>query len=258
MNCPYCQTKIKNQNEAITCTLCGTPHHKDCWSENGGCTTYGCHENPNFKNNAVDIGNLTVAEVQRLQNTNQTSVTIPDAIREDKTTFEDEFKRRYKENISAKRRQNIFLITSICILAIFSIVVLFSLITKLNSRINSEDYKIKEFVDGWKTAWESKNIEEMKNYYDKDYIFVDKDQSTINLDERIKRISQSFKSTKKIKITISELNIAIDSTEKNYAIVTFQQIYKSDKINEAGKKTLRLFRAEKSSFEWKIFREFYE
>jgi hypothetical protein len=258
MNCPYCQTKIKNQNEAVTCTLCGTPHHKDCWSENGGCTTYGCLENPNFKNNAVDVGNLTVAEVQSLQGTHQTSETIPNAVPEDKTTFEDEFKRRYKENIFAKRRQNVFLLTSISILAIFSIVVLFSLITKLNSRINSEDYKIKEFIDNWKTSWENKNMEELKNFYDKDYIFVDKDLSTINLDERLKRISQSFKSTKKIKITISELNIAIDSTEKNYANVTFNQLYKSDKVNEAGKKNLRLFRTEKSSFEWKIFREFYE
>ncbi len=258
MNCPYCQTKIKNQNEAVTCTLCGTPHHKDCWSENGGCTTYGCLENPNFKNNAVDVGNLTVAEVQSLRDTHQAAETIPNAVPEDTTTFEDEFKRRYKENILAKRKQNVFLITSISILAIFSIVVLFSLITKLNSRINSEDYKIKEFIDDWKTAWESKNTEELKNFYDKDYIFVDKDLSTINLDERLKRISQSFKNTKKIKITISELNIAIDSTEKNYAIVTFNQLYKSDKINEAGKKTLRLFRTEKSSYEWKIFREFYE
>ena len=115
MNCPYCQTKIKNQNEAVTCTLCGTPHHKDCWSENGGCTTYGCLENPNFKNNAVDVGNLTVAEVQSLRDTHQAAETIPNAVPEDTTTFEDEFKRRYKENILAKRKQNVFLITSISI-----------------------------------------------------------------------------------------------------------------------------------------------
>jgi len=258
MNCPYCQTKIKNQNEAVTCVLCGTPHHADCWNENGGCTTYGCIENPNFKKNAVDVGNLTVAEIRHLQSTQPAPVINPGTLPEDKNTFEDEFKRRYKENITAKRKQNIFLITSISILSLFFVVVVLSLMTNLNTRIKSEDYKIKEFIDDWKTAWENKKIDELKNFYDKDYIFVDKDKSTINLDERIKRLSQSFKGSKKINITFSDLKIAIDSTEKNYALVTFNQIYKSDKIKETGKKTLRLYRAEKSSYEWKIFREFYE
>ncbi len=262
MNCPYCQTKIKNQNEAVTCLLCRTPHHKDCWNENGGCTTYGCRENPNFKNNAVDVGNLTINEVEQLQNTPQTTETNPetltDKVADDKILFEKEFKRRYKENISARRRQNAFVIGSLFILFIFFIIIFYSAITKLDSLISSEDYKIKQFIYSWKYSWESKNIEELKNFYDEDYIFIDKDKSTVNLNERIKRLTQSFRSSKKINIKFSDIKIDIDSTEKNYATVTLNQEYKSDKIKETGKKTLRLYRAEKSSFQWKIFREFYE
>jgi hypothetical protein len=26
----------------MTCPACKVPHHADCWSENQGCTTYGC------------------------------------------------------------------------------------------------------------------------------------------------------------------------------------------------------------------------
>lgn len=262
MNCPYCQTKIKNQNEAVTCPLCGTPHHTDCWTENGGCTTYGCRENPNFKNNAIEVGDLTINQVQQLQNiqpsVDSNSETIINTSFDNENSFENEFKRRYKENLSARRKQNAFVVSSILILFAFIMILLFSVFSKLNGIVNSEDYKIKEFIYNWKSAWESKNIEKLKNFYDEDYVFIDKDKSTANLNDRTKRLSQSFRNSKKINITFSDIKIKIDSTERNYANVTFIQEYKSDKIKETGKKTLRLYRAEKSSFEWKIFREFYE
>jgi TM2 domain-containing membrane protein YozV len=30
----------------IYCTACGTPHHEDCYMENGGCTVFGCTRAP--------------------------------------------------------------------------------------------------------------------------------------------------------------------------------------------------------------------
>jgi hypothetical protein len=30
----------------IFCTACGTPHHEDCYRENGGCTVFGCSRAP--------------------------------------------------------------------------------------------------------------------------------------------------------------------------------------------------------------------
>jgi len=39
--CPYCRTSIDAAEEK-TCEGCATPHHQDCYAENGGCTVFGC------------------------------------------------------------------------------------------------------------------------------------------------------------------------------------------------------------------------
>mgnify|MGYP001090271951 CR=1 FL=1 len=40
--CPYCKTKFTENDEIVICSQCDMPHHKDCWIDNGGCTTFGC------------------------------------------------------------------------------------------------------------------------------------------------------------------------------------------------------------------------
>ena len=40
--CPYCQFPIKPGVEAVSCSKCGIPHHKQCWAQNNRCTTFGC------------------------------------------------------------------------------------------------------------------------------------------------------------------------------------------------------------------------
>lgn len=40
--CPYCKTGFKPGDDIIVCSDCDMPHHKDCWIENQGCTTFGC------------------------------------------------------------------------------------------------------------------------------------------------------------------------------------------------------------------------
>ncbi len=45
--CPYCRMPFGEAGSAsvpprIFCTACGTPHHEDCYQENGGCTVFGC------------------------------------------------------------------------------------------------------------------------------------------------------------------------------------------------------------------------
>lgn len=40
--CPYCKTEFKPGDDIIVCSQCDMPHHKDCWVENQGCTTFGC------------------------------------------------------------------------------------------------------------------------------------------------------------------------------------------------------------------------
>lgn len=43
--CPYCREGIAEFNRT-ECSSCRTPHHADCWQENGGCTIFGCKEAP--------------------------------------------------------------------------------------------------------------------------------------------------------------------------------------------------------------------
>jgi TM2 domain-containing membrane protein YozV len=45
--CPYCRMPFDAANPPrIFCTACGTPHHEDCYQENGGCTVFGCARAP--------------------------------------------------------------------------------------------------------------------------------------------------------------------------------------------------------------------
>lgn len=44
--CPYCRTKIGAEDGTIVCEECGTAHHADCYTENGGCTIFGCSKSP--------------------------------------------------------------------------------------------------------------------------------------------------------------------------------------------------------------------
>ena len=45
--CPYCRMPFDEASPPrIFCTACGTPHHEDCYLENGGCTVFGCKRAP--------------------------------------------------------------------------------------------------------------------------------------------------------------------------------------------------------------------
>ena len=45
--CPYCRSEVGDaEGERKDCPGCGTPHHSDCFAENGGCTVFGCAHAP--------------------------------------------------------------------------------------------------------------------------------------------------------------------------------------------------------------------
>ena len=44
--CPICQTAIGHDESVITCPSCEQVHHRECWSDVGGCATYGCENAP--------------------------------------------------------------------------------------------------------------------------------------------------------------------------------------------------------------------
>lgn len=41
--CPYCKAVFTDADEIVVCSECDMPHHKECWVENQGCTTFGCN-----------------------------------------------------------------------------------------------------------------------------------------------------------------------------------------------------------------------
>jgi hypothetical protein len=45
-SCPYCRAPIEADEESVVCADCATPHHADCYAENGGCTVFGCSKAP--------------------------------------------------------------------------------------------------------------------------------------------------------------------------------------------------------------------
>jgi hypothetical protein len=49
-SCPYCRAPIEGAgeepDEIVVCEECATPHHADCYAENGGCTVFGCSKAP--------------------------------------------------------------------------------------------------------------------------------------------------------------------------------------------------------------------
>ena len=44
--CPYCRAPLEAEDESTICEACATPHHADCYAENGGCTVFGCSAAP--------------------------------------------------------------------------------------------------------------------------------------------------------------------------------------------------------------------
>jgi len=44
--CPVCQTKITPDEPVVDCPECDQTQHQECWTEVGGCSTYGCTEAP--------------------------------------------------------------------------------------------------------------------------------------------------------------------------------------------------------------------
>jgi len=47
--CPYCRFPVLDSEGAVVCPSCDTPHHRDCWEENGGCARFGCPHSPGMR-----------------------------------------------------------------------------------------------------------------------------------------------------------------------------------------------------------------
>jgi Prokaryotic RING finger family 1 len=59
--CPYCRGRFEGDYEKKMCQACATPHHEDCFAENGGCSVFGCVNAPGDASKIIirleDLGN---------------------------------------------------------------------------------------------------------------------------------------------------------------------------------------------------------
>ena len=70
--CPYCRTEVEDaEGQRKDCPGCGTPHHADCFAENGGCTVFGCANAPS------DEAKVTVSGTDLMGNTVTRQVSAP-------------------------------------------------------------------------------------------------------------------------------------------------------------------------------------
>jgi hypothetical protein len=233
-----------------------------------------CYGNPDVKQIAENVGNMTLDEIVTELKEPKKAVaaagaeTVAWAVAEagaeenkaeesPNTEFEQEFKKRYKDKLDFRIRLRIALYTSIGLVTVLIISSLFFTYEKLNEYYKSEEYRIKLFVKDWKYALEMKDIFKYKDLLDKDYQYTEKSGKPINFDERSKRIEKMFDTYKRISVKADDMKITMDTSSVNYANVTFNQTISLDKKEEKGKKTLRLFR-ENGAAKWKIFREIFE
>ena len=56
ITCPICLTAFEDGEPIHQCSTCDQKHHQECWTEVGGCGTYGCRQAP-----LVDKSELTSA-----------------------------------------------------------------------------------------------------------------------------------------------------------------------------------------------------
>jgi murein L,D-transpeptidase YafK len=108
------------------------------------------------------------------------------------------------------------------------------------------DEAIREFVENWRLAWVSQEIDPYINHYDAAFQQGDKNLSQYKAHKAMLNRKYQF-----IKVDISQIKI---SWTKKGATVSFQQQYQSDMYKTTGSKTLILVHKDDG---WKINREMY-
>lgn len=73
--CPYCKSAFTEEDEIVVCSDCDMPHHKDCWVENKGCTTFGCQGT--IQGIDIEFEN-TISSVYKYEVRNAAPQNIPD------------------------------------------------------------------------------------------------------------------------------------------------------------------------------------
>ncbi len=82
--CPVCEKEFTNNDDIVVCPLCGTPHHRDCYKQNGECGNYEKHNEgfrwtPSKENKRVTEDTAPLPPLDNLAENNQQSPPQPSA-----------------------------------------------------------------------------------------------------------------------------------------------------------------------------------
>lgn len=289
--CPYCQSRLKKGADITVCSECGTPHHKECWDENNGCTSYGCHNNPLTERSefseSENVGSLTIESIRNSLNTipqeeliqcvscneliesssvfckfcgyNLKENELPVSKRNASDEFKKEYKKRYREKITFARRRQIITYSSIILLVLAIGLLVYISVNRLNEYFASDKYRIQILLEKYESAIENKNADSLKVYLTDDYEFYTKSGKRTGKDERIRKLESIFKNSKKIDYNIRDLKVVNDtSVTANDKKIRFRDEFITDKVNDTEEKIMRIYKGESTGYEWKIYREITE
>jgi murein L,D-transpeptidase YafK len=108
---------------------------------------------------------------------------------------------------------------------------------------------LKNVIDQWVNAWSKKDFNSYISYYSEKE-FQDTTRGNFHQFKAYK--NSVFSNSGAVEVTLSDLSLVRFG---NYAVATFQQHYKSNSINDTGKKILYLKRDE--YYQWKIVSELW-
>ena len=86
--CPVCNNQFNDEDDVVVCPECGTPHHRECYKNNGGCFNEKLHGNEEsleftFKNKASENDIKPIASENEINKDNErkNSEVIPDILK---------------------------------------------------------------------------------------------------------------------------------------------------------------------------------
>ena len=112
--------------------------------------------------------------------------------------------------------------------------------------LSLDEQEVSLMIFQWKAAWEKADVQAYLSFYSEKFL----PQNKMPLESWKKKRAINLTTPKTIEITLSSPVIVLNSD--NSISATFNQMYKSDKVQDTVKKTLSL---KKESSEWKIVSE---
>ncbi|GEM_PF-310342 len=109
----------------------------------------------------------------------------------------------------------------------------------------AEQAAVRSVIESWRAAWSGKDVKTYLSHYARSFKPQDVKRSVWEVHRKI-----ALTAPKTIKVTLDDIEVTV--LDAGHASAQFRQDYKSERLTEAGRKTLTLV---KESGQWKIARE---